>query len=156
VLRFISIEIRDENGNRISAFHSGQRAKILFCFAPLRQQVKNVLFAVGIDNERGERVAYLANDIAESVFDSVAESVTGFEIEIDKLPLTPGTYRLTLFCSSNGEVADWIQNAASFTVEPGDFFGTGKLPPVASQGYCLTPHRFHLSEEPGSRPSMKK
>lgn len=149
VIRFTSISINDENGHDVRVFHSGQRARLRFGFAPLGSQVSNVLFAVGIDNERGERVAYFANDMVEGIFDSVPDSVDGFEMEIDKLPLTPGTYRLTIFCSANGEVSDWIQHAGSFSVEPGDFFGTGKLPPTSSQGYCLTEHRFQYYPRSG-------
>jgi lipopolysaccharide transport system ATP-binding protein len=46
---------------------------------------------------------------------------------IPKLPLAPGRYVFNLFSTVGGEIADWVTQAGSLTVEAGDFFGTGKL-----------------------------
>jgi lipopolysaccharide transport system ATP-binding protein len=146
-IRFISFTLHDASGVSVSTVHSGQHVRLLFRFATKsRQELKQVVFAVGVDNEAGERMAYLCNEMAEEAFETVSETVNGIEIEVDKLPLIAGTYRLTLYCSAGGEVADWIQDAGSITVEPGDFYGTGRLPPVASQGYLLIHHRFNLMQ----------
>jgi lipopolysaccharide transport system ATP-binding protein len=146
-IRFISFSLHDGKGQIVGAFHSGQHVKLLFRFAAkTRQELKQVVFAVGIDNEAGERMTYLCNEMVEGPFPIVAESVSGFEMEVNKLPLIAGVYRFTLYCSVNGEVADWIQNAGSLTVEPGDFYGTGRLPPVASQGHFMMPYRFCLHD----------
>lgn len=47
---------------------------------------------------------------------------------IKNLPLTNGTYRFSIFLSHRDrEVLDYIEDAASVTIEGGDFFGTGDI-----------------------------
>jgi len=37
----------------------------------------------------------------------------------------------------NGTIADWVQQAAILTVEAGDFFGSGRLPPKTHGGLLV-------------------
>jgi lipopolysaccharide transport system ATP-binding protein len=67
------------------------------------------------------------------------------EIHIDKLPLAPGRYCTTLFVTMGGGIVDWVKEAWFFDVEPGDFYGTGRLPPE-DEGLILTPHHFNIPE----------
>jgi lipopolysaccharide transport system ATP-binding protein len=43
----------------------------------------------------------------------------------------------------NGIIADWVQQAALLTVEPGDFYGTGRLPPATHGGF-LVPQQWKI------------
>jgi homopolymeric O-antigen transport system ATP-binding protein len=61
---------------------------------------------------------------------------------IPALPLSPGTYRLNVWASVGGTVADHVQHAAEFTVSPADFYGTGKLPDHPKFGPFLVKHRW--------------
>ncbi len=45
---------------------------------------------------------------------------------VPKFPLPPGSYSVNLWADSGGEQLDWVQRAAHFTVQDGDFFGTGR------------------------------
>jgi lipopolysaccharide transport system ATP-binding protein len=145
IIRFVSCSMQDGNGHTVSAFHSGQNVKLFFAFTrDTSCDLRNVVFAVGVDTEMGERIAYFSNDIAGQVFEIAPESVTGFTVDINKLPLTPGLYRLTLYCAVNGDVADWMQSAATMVVEAGDYYGTGRLPPSASQGHLFIDYSFKL------------
>jgi lipopolysaccharide transport system ATP-binding protein len=45
-----------------------------------------------------------------------------------RVPLVPGSYGLTVGCSSNERQLDLLEQVASFSVEPRDYFGTGYLP----------------------------
>jgi lipopolysaccharide transport system ATP-binding protein len=47
---------------------------------------------------------------------------------LDHVPLVPGRYHVTVGCSSNERQLDLIEQAASFSVEARDYFGTGYLP----------------------------
>jgi hypothetical protein len=50
-----------------------------------------------------------------------------FKCFIHSLPLASGTYRLGFRVVVNGEESDYVGgNAATFEVEKGDFFGSGK------------------------------
>jgi len=42
-------------------------------------------------------------------------------------PLPSGSYTVNLWADSGGEPLDWVQRAAHFTVQDGDFFGSGQL-----------------------------
>ena len=48
-----------------------------------------------------------------------------FVFRVPKLPLAPGTYTVNLFVGINEKPCDMIEDAATLTVEAGDFFGTG-------------------------------
>jgi lipopolysaccharide transport system ATP-binding protein len=64
---------------------------------------------------------------------------------IKKLPLAPTTYRLSANLSAEGnrDQLDVLANAAEFTVDGGDFFGTGELPSVG-YGVCLVHAEWRL------------
>jgi hypothetical protein len=61
---------------------------------------------------------------------------------IPALALSPGTYRLNLWASLGGTVADLVQHAAEFHIDPADFFGTGRLPDHPKFGPFLVRHRW--------------
>jgi lipopolysaccharide transport system ATP-binding protein len=146
-IRFTSFSLHDEAGRRIEVLRCGQHARLVFGFVADRvRDLRHVVFAAGVDNESGERITLLSNELAKEAFEVIPESVRSFEIEIERLPLTPGNYCIALYCSVNGEVADWIFDVGTFTVEGGDFYGTGKLPPSTTQGHILIPHQFHLRQ----------
>jgi lipopolysaccharide transport system ATP-binding protein len=42
-----------------------------------------------------------------------------------------------LIVRSNENVLDWIQQAVTLVVEPGDFYGTGRMPPASHSGVLL-------------------
>jgi hypothetical protein len=44
-----------------------------------------------------------------------------------RVGLKAGTYVGALFCSINGEIADWLQNAIEINIEAGDYFGSGRV-----------------------------
>jgi hypothetical protein len=82
---------------------------------------------------------------------------TGWKLQrlccrIQRFPLSPGQYPITLFCRVNGDIADWVQQAALLSVEPGDFFGIGRLP-QPTHGGGLVPQNWHVKEGRASQPS---
>ena len=83
------------------------------------------------------------------MIDKIIRSASGnslrLEFLIDELPLMPGKYDLTIFIEVNGEISDWIQNAISIDVEPGDYYNTGKLIPQG-QGTFLMNYSFKYYE----------
>lgn len=97
--------------------------------------------AIGIDDFAGNRIALLNSEITGPVPLPVTADTHSIDVVIDKLQLLPGHYRLTLFCSANGKILDWIQDAAVISVENDDYYGTGKLP-SSGQGPLLLDYRF--------------
>jgi len=80
-------------------------------------------FDFRIDDNIGQRIVWMSNRVitSENYIDC---STICFEIE--KLNLNKGTYYVTTHLKVNNQVSDWIQNAFSFDVTEGDFYGTGR------------------------------
>jgi lipopolysaccharide transport system ATP-binding protein len=68
------------------------------------------------------------------------------KFHIKRLPLTPGRYSITIYTTISDVVVDWIQHAAFFDVEAGDFYGNGKLPP-GNQGDFVMDYSFQFGKE---------
>ncbi|MGL5792859.1 MAG: ABC transporter ATP-binding protein [Xenococcaceae cyanobacterium] len=144
VIRFTSVIFQNFKGENINYFLSGQNIKlILFYKNHTQNNLKHLHLAIGIDNQIGERITLLSTEIKEEIFAEVPSKVNSIEIYVEKLPLTPGRYGFTIYCTLNGIVADWIQNAGFFDVEAGDYYGTGKLPPM-TQGDFLLNYCFQI------------
>jgi len=101
--------------------------------------------AIGIDDSAGNRIALLNSEITGPVPLPVTTRTHCVDVTMDKLQLAQGHYRLTLFCSSGGEVLDWIKDAATIEVENSDYYGTGKLP-QGNQGPLLLNYRFNCTD----------
>ena len=66
-----------------------------------------------------------------------------FSCLIERFPLLPGQYSVTLLCTINDIVADWVPQATEITVEGGDFYRTGILAPQNAGG-VLIPHSWRV------------
>ncbi len=67
-----------------------------------------------------------------------------FTCTIPRFPFEAGAYRLTLYTTVGGDIADWVMHAAVIEVEPGDFFGTGRMNDEG-QGLFLVSHQWDVT-----------
>ncbi len=142
-IRFTAVQFRDEKGD-VDSFISGKFAKFACYFEnKLQHDLKNFHLAIGIDDQLGNRIAVLSSEVTNEVFANVPSFVNCVEVNIGRLPLAQGRYGFTIFSRVNGEIADWIQKAGFFAVEPGDFYGTGRIPTIG-QGNFLMDYNFNL------------
>ena len=143
-LRFDEVTLKDATGNAVAAFDCGTLGvMVLHMTNTRRDSVRSVRVAVGVDNDLGQRITVLSTHLASQDFPEVSAEIKRVEIVIPRMTLAPGRYGYTLYCTINGEIADWIKNAGTFDVEPGDFFGTGQMPETG-QGWFVMDHRFEL------------
>jgi lipopolysaccharide transport system ATP-binding protein len=150
-VKFTSVGLQNTDGEVVSAFYSGQDAKFVCYFENKRQEdLRNFHLALSIDSPNGERITQFSNDLTGEVFPVLPREVNCIVITVPKLPLNPGRYGFTIFSMVNNVISDWVQNAAFFDVEAGDYFGTGKLLPD-TQGYFLVNHSFSFQI-----PTLKK
>lgn len=85
-------------------------------------------WAMSLFSERGEKICHL--DSEDRGADLPPVSRTGvISVDMRRCPLPPGTYTGDIRVIVGGIVADYIQRAFSFRVEPGDFFGVGRVTP---------------------------
>ncbi|MFW5700583.1 MAG: Wzt carbohydrate-binding domain-containing protein, partial [Cyclobacteriaceae bacterium] len=81
-----------------------------------------------IDDQMGQRTAWFSSILKESC--STESYYDKAIFCIDKLNLNEGIYYITTHFSLHNELLDWVQNAYSFEVAKGDYYGTGKDIPV--------------------------
>jgi lipopolysaccharide transport system ATP-binding protein len=87
--------------------------------------LKDVVVSLDIFDEKGVRVLLLRSNFTQSNI-TVSSDKGYIYCGINNLPLASGLYRFTIFLShADVETFDYIEDAASITVDGGDFFGTG-------------------------------
>lgn len=86
-----------------------------------------------IENNMGQRLFWISNSMVKQVENAERTRIIFF---IPKCPLNEGLYNITINVNYKNMNADWLGNAVDFEVIRGDFYETGKLPPV-QQGSML-------------------
>ncbi len=144
-IHFTSVEVKDNQNKNVEALQCGKDGKLCIYFDNKSEVLNNFHIAVGIDDPNGQRVTIFSNEATGQLFSDVRQRKGVVEIHLKKIPLRQGVYSFTLYSTVNGEIADWIQNAGTFSVEAGDFYLTGKLPPEG-QGSFFVDHDFQLTQ----------
>ena len=137
ILKFTQIALIDDtNNNEVSEIQCGQNVRFRLFFER-KEELKNVLLAIGINNMYDERVCFLSNEMIGKSIEINSTSNNYIDFAIDKIPLATGRYSLTVFCSINGIVSDWIENTFYFNIIGGDFYNTGKIVPDGNGNILL-------------------
>jgi len=144
-LRFTDMDVADDDGSPASVIQSGQDVEFSVGYTSDGANLKNVSMAFDIFATSGQCMLSLNNEMVGVEFGAVPSSGR-LCCRIERFPLAPGQYYVTLFCRVNGEIADWLSQAAVLTVEAGDFFGTGRLPPSTHGGF-LVPQCWRLESQ---------
>lgn len=142
-LRFTGVGMTDDRGNPIAYLQTGSAVVIQLHYRNISgQALPQVHVGVGIDNDIGQRITLISNRDAGQELFTVDVGSGRVDVQIPRLPLLPGRYRATLFAEVAGEIVDWVRDAFEFTVEAGDYYGTGKLPPRTQGDFVLD---YHMS-----------
>ncbi|MFC1605444.1 ABC transporter ATP-binding protein [Pseudomonadota bacterium] len=139
-LVFTGVEFLDKSKKTVSGFVSGKDYVIRLHYRVGAERLSGSKISIGIDDTRGKRVTILDSDLLGVELEFEPETDSWIEFKISRLALTEGIYRMTLYAGWSGEAADWIENAAEFTVIGGDFYGTGRTMPKANTGSFLMSH----------------
>jgi lipopolysaccharide transport system ATP-binding protein len=116
----VVIELENNTGADLTRFHLS---------APIRDTSDNI-------------ICYLSSALQRNDFEYIPYSKNiRIGIRIPKFQLVPGRYTMTLFSTVRDDLADWIWGAMTFDVQPGDYYGTGRLP-AADQGQFLPDYTF--------------
>lgn len=84
-----------------------------------------------IDDSMGQRILWLSNSLIKM---NKYENIQNIQFRINKLNLNHGFYYTTLYMEVESDLSDYIQNAFSFEVIDGDYYGTGRgIPPKQSK-----------------------
>jgi len=126
----------DRDGNELEYLASGQEIDFRVYYSSAESNLENVSAGIALMSNAGAFVTMLSNLYAGETFKSVPRDGF-FSCKIRKLPLAPGSYTANLIIRANDVILDWIQQAVTIVVEPGDFFGNGRMPPPTHGGVLL-------------------
>jgi lipopolysaccharide transport system ATP-binding protein len=150
-LRLIETWVEDLNGQRLQTVASGQGIKLVVRYelAP-DQRIRNPGISFGVYTERGAPMTRLYSRVAATEgFADELPSHGRFECLIPRLHLNTGSYmyhvKAEIGPGDGEEAEDLINQAGSFTVAQGDFYGTGKV--IESRFPTLTDHSWRLCRE---------
>ena len=143
-LRFTDVWIENEHNEHTDIVCSGETIQFIIKFK-LQEKIKNtdnLVIAIYLENIMGIGITDLWSESAGIYWDNIPE--TGYIIcTLPKLPLNTDIYRFNIIARINNIIQDWIINAGEFTVEAGDFWGSGKIPPK-NQGIFLFSQEWKL------------
>jgi homopolymeric O-antigen transport system ATP-binding protein len=116
----VVIELENNTGGDLTRFHIS---------APIRDLSDNI-------------VCHLSSTLQRNDFEYIPYSkIIRIGIRIPKFQIVPGRYTMTLYSTVRDDLADWIFGAITFEVQPGDYYGTGRLP-EENQGHFLADYTF--------------
>jgi lipopolysaccharide transport system ATP-binding protein len=124
----------DDEGNELEFLASGQHVRFSIYYKCVDNNYpQNIVAAISITARTGEFITMLCNHLASEAFDAIPQQGI-ISCIVRKLPLSPGRYTVNLTIRQNDIIQDWVQEAVILSVEGGDFYGTGKLPPPTHAG----------------------
>jgi len=105
----------------------------------IRKEYKNVILSIVINDHLGRSLSNIVNYIVdEAIF--VGFQGARVRITIKNINLVPGTYSISPFVSTdkqNGEILDWVTNAAQFDIPDYDYYHKGHVPYVKGETIYL-------------------
>ena len=141
-IRFMNIEFLDKNNVKITP-QCGQflRIKIKLNVA---EDLKGCRISLGIYDMYGNILTTFPTDVTMDTF-SLKHGEQYAILDIEKLPLTVGSYRLLLWCDVYKECADYIDRIIRMDVEQDDFYGLGREIPAHVFGkVVLCEHKWNV------------
>ena len=129
-VRFVHAVFQTEQGAELTSVRTGDEVWLLIEYENnLSRDLRNLHVSVPIRDLTDNVVCYFSSTVRCNDFDYVPYSkINRLKIRIPKFQVVPGEYTLTLYAKVGKDLADWIKEAISFEVQPGDYYGTGRLP----------------------------
>lgn len=125
-IKVTDIKISDDRGVSVNSLLSGESYCFrISCINQTESRISNIVLSLDIFDEKDNRILLFRTDFTN---DSIAMSpgMNQVKCNIRNLPITLGSYRTSIFVSyADKGTFDYIKDAFSFSVEGGDFFGTG-------------------------------
>jgi len=128
-LRFLAVTFHDLTGKQVTSILCGSGVSVRLHYeSTYNGQIRDIDVAFNLRNDAGVLITCFAN--IQTGRPRLPIHARGyFECAWPKTNIRGGEYDCALYCSIDGEVCDWLQNAFVFSLEDGDFFGTGHLVP---------------------------
>ena len=146
-IRFTSFRCELDSGDHVVCVVSGQEVKFVLGYTseqPSRsKQLEVSEVSIVVYSADGNRLSNLSSLYFPSTGFRQIPGEGSLVCVIPKLPLRAGHYMVDLYCEVKGQTSDWIRSAATFDVEDGDFYGSGRTT-RAYTGSVFFEHRWEL------------
>lgn len=147
VIRFRAVSFHRMDGQPTSTFLSGEDCKIKLEYNRRHElsDTASILVGIGVYDIYGDCLFLCSNELTNEIGRGwpVSGEVT---CRIPQLPLSSGLYKINVYAAVNGEVADWVLDAATFEVQNSDFFGTGRIPPPSHSRFLVL-HSWSVAQK---------
>lgn len=142
-MRVVSIDVKDTRGATLEVTTSGQDVDLFLHYeaTPAFNSTK-VIAGICVKTQLDVPVFLQHNRLTRDEWKSVPRR-GAFVCRVPRLPLPPGSYRITYSLMCDGEYLDAMDDAYELNVTAGDFFGSGEVPP-ASHGCSLVNASWRL------------
>jgi len=125
-IKIVDFKITNENGEEQAQFASGQTVLFKFYYrCNDTMSSLNLLAGITLLNSEGFFITEMSNHYTN--YEIRTNQQEGCIVcSVPNLPLTKGEYSLNIILRNYGIIQDWIQDAVIFSVENGDYYGTGR------------------------------
>jgi lipopolysaccharide transport system ATP-binding protein len=140
LVRITDIKFSSDQGPNTAA--SGSSLTIRIQYEAQKHDLP-IQFTISVFDSFNARALYLDSSVVKELpqfYPQRGELSLHFGKEFS---LNPGRYTLNLAARVYGEAVDFVRNALVFTVQEGDFFGTGKVP--MGKGAVLYRNQWQLA-----------
>lgn len=142
-VRLTGLQVRSTDGKKVNAASSGQTIDIIIEFdTRTGEPVRSVRAGITIATQF-ETPVFSLNTIDVGVEFEELPSSGSIACRVNRLPLPPGSYRISSTLKANNVLADQIYNAGELIVVEGDYFGSGRIPRQEA-GVCLVEGRWRV------------
>jgi lipopolysaccharide transport system ATP-binding protein len=132
-IRFNSLHFEHLDGSIAPVLRSGEDYILVLSYhCPDGHQKRNVVVSFAIKDHLGTVLIHHRSNYSNQNFDVIPPRGS-FICGIADLPLAEGEYSVDIFVAVSEEACDFVEGAARFSIEGGDFFGTGQQ---AHAAYC--------------------
>lgn len=136
-LKFVSIDVQNDDGESVSQVISGEPARIELKYECTERLEGNLIVSVSFMDVFGNVKSIFVTDEMGVKFQNVDLRGT-IHLRIPRLLLRADSYLIKIFASLNttrvGDVLDSVENAAGLSVLPGDFWKSGKINRTGNYG----------------------
>ena len=142
-VRFTNVSVLNERCEVVETVTSGQDISFSFEYESRDSEtLDNVVVQIKFAGSLGQPL--FACRSSASVREPLALAPGGRILcKIPRLPLLPGIYTYTIWCTVGGTLEDYVSEIGKISVAEGDYFGTGKLPPN-TLGDLLVAHTWSV------------
>lgn len=135
-VRFTETWLEDMQGNRVRRIVSGQPIKIVATYETKdAYDGTSLAISFAVLTVHGVVVVDLGTDTSSSDFHGNLPRMGKVECIIPRIHFNSGEFVYNVLArsaKSGNEIEDWVKQAGMFTVEPGDYYGTGHIAGTAS------------------------